>query len=372
MKTQAALLFSPLGKWETVEADLDEPKTGEVLVQMVASGLCHSDDHIVTGDFPPRHLPVCGGHEGSGIVRGVGPGVTDLEVGDHVVTSFIPSCGQCRWCAAGQQHLCDTGRQWGSGAMLDGTYRMHFDGRDVSLNSLVGTFSEWQVVNQRSLVKVSKDLPLDVICLVSCGVPTGWGSATTAASIEPGDVVVVMGCGGIGMNAVQGAAHQGAGHVVAVDIGPLKRETALRLGATHAYDTMVEALEFIRSVTNGQGADVAIACTGVLTGEHIGECFGAVRKAGTVVVTGLGNGQEAIIPVNLSELTLYQKRIQGALYGNASPRKQIPQLLGLYGRGILKLDELITRRYPLDQVNSGYADMHAGKNVRGIIDFGVR
>jgi S-(hydroxymethyl)glutathione dehydrogenase/alcohol dehydrogenase len=289
MKTRAALLFSKLGKWETVEADLDEPKTGEVLVQMVASGLCHSDDHIVTGDFPPRHLPVCGGHEGSGIVQAVGPGVTDLEVGDHVVTSFIPACGQCRWCAAGQQHLCDTGRQWGSGAMLDGTYRMHVDGRDVSLNSLVGTFSEWQVVNQRSLVKVSKDFPLDVICLVSCGVPTGWGSATTAASIEPGDVIVVMGCGGVGMNAVQGAAHKGASHVVAVDIEPLKRETALRLGATHAYDNMTEALEFIWSVTNGQGADVAIACTGVLTGEHIGECFRAVRKAATDPSAGAGD-----------------------------------------------------------------------------------
>lgn len=372
METRAALLYESPGKWETTVVDLDEPKHGEVLVQLAASGLCHSDDHYVTGDTPPSVLPLCGGHEGSGIVRAVGPGVTDLVEGDHVITSFIPSCGTCRWCASGMQHLCDNGMFIAVGTMLDGTYRMHLGGKDVAANASIGTFSEWQVMHERSVVKVSKDLPLDVICLVACGVPTGWGSATSAAGIEPGDVVVVMGCGGIGINAVQGAAHKGAAHVVAVDPAPLKREVSLALGATEVFADIAEATEFVRSITNGQGADSAIVATGVRTGEHIGQAFSAIRKAGTVVVTGLGNYRDATIPVNLIELSMYQKRIQGCLYGNGSPRLQIPTLLNLYQAGALKLDELITHRYTLDQVNAGYADMHAGRNVRGIVDFELK
>ena len=369
MQTKAAILFESPGKWQTVTVDLDEPGPGEVLIQLAASGLCHSDDHYTTGDLTPAVLPLCGGHEGSGVVRAVGAGVTDLAEGDHVVSTFIASCGRCLWCARGMQHLCDNGQHIGRGCMPDGTYRMHHDGRDVATTASSGTFAEWQVMSENSVVKVPKDLPLDVVSLLACGVPTGWGSAVHAAQVAPGDVVVVMGCGGIGINAVQGASHAGASHVVAVDPVDLKREVALRVGATDAFSTMAEATEFVRSVTNGQGAAAAIVTTGVLTGGHIGEAFSAVRKAGTVVVTSLGS--DRAIPVNLVELSMYQKRIQGCLYGNASPREQIPVLVELYRIGALKLDELITRRYPLEQVNEGYADLRAGLNIRGIVDFGL-
>lgn len=371
MQSRAAVLFESPGKWEAVTVEVDEPKAGEVLVQMAAAGLCHSMDHLGTGDIPPAIFPVIGGDEGSGIVRAVGPGVVGLEVGDHVVTSFIPMCGHCRWCASGKQHLCDNGAHMYLGAMPDGTYRNHLDGVDVQANASIGTFSEYQVMSENSLVKVPRDLPLDSLALLACGAPTGWGSSVNAADVQVGDIIVVMGCGGIGIHAVQGAAHRGASVVVAVDPHELKRTTALRVGATHAFAHIAEATEFVRSISNGQGADASIVATGVRTGEHIGEAFAAIRKAGTVVVTGIGPLAAATIPVSLIELTMYQKRIQGCLFGNAGPRVQIPHLVELYRSGRLKLDELISNRYTVDTVNDGFADMHAGKNIRGVIDFGI-
>ena len=369
MRTRAAVLFEQPGEWRVVDVDLDAPGHGEVLVEMVAAGLCHSDDHFAKGDASFAALPLCGGHEGAGVVRELGPGVTELAVGDHVVTSFIPACGRCRPCAEGHQELCDNGRILGSGMQLDGTARMHVDGADVATGASLGTFSEWQVLDQLSCVRIDEDIPLTTAVVVSCGVPTGWGSATRAAGLGPGSVAVVMGCGGIGMNAVQGARYMGAGRIVAVDPQPFKRDTALKLGATDAFEDMATATEFVRSVTNGQGADAAIITVGVITGGHIAEGFGAIRKKGTVVVTAVGNYTEATIPVNLTELSMFEKRIQGVVYGNVSPRVVIPELLGLYRTGALDLDQLITRTYTLDDINQGYADLHAGLNIRGVIAF---
>lgn len=370
-KTKAAVLFESPGKWEITTLNVDDPKEGEVLVQMAVAGLCHSMDHLITGDAPPTVMPVVGGDEGGGIVKAVGPGVTELEVGDHVVTSFVPACGTCRWCATGMQHLCDNGAQIFAGAMLDGTRRLHLDdGTDVSAVAGIGPFSELQVMSTLSAVKVPKDLPLASLVMLACCVPTGWGSSTNAAEIRSGDVVIVMGTGGIGINAVQGAAHKGA-YVVAVDPVEFKRETSLKLGARKAFPHISEAQEFVNSITNGQGADAAVVTTGVRTGAHVGEAFSAIRKGGTVVVTGLGDYREQSIPVDMFELSMFQKRIQGCLYGNGSPRDQIPQLTNLYRTGDLKLDELITTRYSLEQINDGYRDLLNGKNIRGVIDFGI-
>jgi Zn-dependent alcohol dehydrogenase len=215
-------------------------------------------------------------------------------------------------------------------------------------------------------VKVDKDLPLEKACLVGCGVGTGWGSAVNAAEGKPGQTIIIMGIGGIGINAVQGASHVGATHVIAVDPVEFKREMAHTLGATHSFATMDEAAEFARSVTNGQGADSAIVTTGVLKTEHVSQAFSAIRKAGTVVVTGIGKVDEEV-RVPAFELTLYQKRVQGALFGASSPSRDIPWMLQLYQSGQLRLDELITTTYKLEDINQGYADMHAGKNIRGVI-----
>ena len=369
MKTQAAVLFSQPGKWEVTEVALDPPKTDEVLVRIVASGMCHSDDHLVTGDLPTTNLPIAGGHEGAGIVQAVGKAVTSVAPGDHVVLSFIPVCGRCRGCASGQQNLCDSGALMMAGCQLDGTFRMHKDGVDVGQMAMISTFSQYTVVPAISCVKIPDDVPLTTACLIGCGVPTGWGSAVNGAAVSPGDVTIVMGVGGVGINSVQGAKHAGATRIIAVDPAPFKREKALELGATDALETIGEATQLAQELTNGQGADNAIITVGVLTGEHISQAFDAVRKGGTVAVVGMGSVRDRGVPISPFMLTMFQKRLQGVLYGSLSPSKDILRLVSMYQAGQLKLDELVTRTYSLDQVNEGYADMHAGRNIRGVITF---
>jgi len=369
VKTQAAVLYSQPGKWEVTEVDLDEPKANEVLVKMAAAGLCHSDDHLCTGDMPAMCMPLCGGHEGAGVVEAVGPNVTNVAPGDHIVLQFIPGCGRCRWCASGQQNLCDYGAMLLSGRQLDGTFRMHKDGTDIAQMAFVSTFSQYSVVPSISCVKIADDIPLSVACLVGCGVPTGWGSAVNGAEVQPGDVTIVMGIGGIGINSVQGARHAGATRVIAVDPVPFKREMALQLGATDAVADISQAATLAQELTNGQGADNVIVTIGVTRPEHIGDAFNAVRKGGTVAVVGLGPLSDQSIPISPFILTLFQKRLQGVLYGALSPSKDMLRLLNMYQAGQLKLDELVTRTYSLDQINEGYADMHAGRNIRGVITF---
>ena len=367
MKTKTAVIRSTPGEWEIVEVDLEDPRQDELLIKMVASGLCHSDDHLATGDIPFGVYPVAGGHEGAGIVEQVGPNTAGFEVGDHVVMSFLPGCGRCRWCASGMQNLCDLGATLLAGSRPDGSYRMTLDGQPVGQMCGISTFSEYSVVSVDNAVKVADDLPLEKACLVGCSVGTGWGSAVNSAQVYPGHTVIVMGIGGIGINAVQGAAHAGATHVIAVDPVEFKREKAMELGATEAFADIAEADEFAKSVTNGQGADSAIVTIGVTKGEHIAQAFQAIRKAGTVVVTGLGDISEVGIPISPGELTLFQKRLQGSLFGESSPSRDILAMLELYRAGKVRLDELVTNTYTLDTINEGYADMHAGKNLRGVL-----
>lgn len=357
------------GAWEVVDVELDPPKDHEVLVRVAASGLCHSDDHVAKADGIVHHFPFCGGHEGAGVVAEVGPGVRDLEVGDHIVTSFIPGCGRCRFCATGMQNLCETGALLMQGTQLDGTYRMHYGDKDVAQTSLLGMFSEYTVIPEWSCIKLPKHVPLRVAALLGCGVPTGWGSAVNAAQVEPGQVVIVVGIGGIGINAVQGAAHAGATRVIAVDPVAMKRDAAKRFGATDAFAALDEAAEVARSLTNGQGADATILTVGVLTAEQVGEAFDAIRKGGTVVVTAVAPMRIESIPVSPFMLAMFQKRLQGCLYGMMSPSADVPRLLAMYEQGQLKLDELVTRTYTLDEINLGYEDMHAGTNLRGLIEF---
>ena len=243
MKTKAAVLRAVGQPFEITELELDEPKAGEVLIRYVAAGLCHSDEHLRHGDIVPR-FPIVGGHEGAGVIEKVGPGVTRLQPGDHVICSFLPVCGHCRWCSTGKSNLCDMGATILDGMLTDGTYRFHDDeGNDYGGMCMLGTFSERSVISENSAVKVDPDLPLDKVVLIGCGVPTGWGSAVHAAATEPGDTIVIYGIGGIGINSVQGAALAGARNVIAVDPLPNKREAAEELGATHSCETAEEANE---------------------------------------------------------------------------------------------------------------------------------
>lgn len=273
-------------------------------------------------------------------------------------------------CATGHQNLCDLGVNLLVGSRWDDptSFRLHTpDGKNVGQLLGISTFADYTCVSVNSAIKIDDDLPLDKICLLGCGVGTGFGSATNSANVRPGDTVIVMGVGGIGINAVQGAAIAGAQNVIAVDPNTFKQEKARQFGATHAFADIVEADEYAKSVTNGQGADSVIVTVGIVKGEHVAQAFAATRKAGTVVVTGLGKMSDVGVPISLAELTMYQKRLQGSLFGESNPTIDILRQIDMYRAGKLKLDELATTTYKLEDINQGYSDMHAGKNIRGVI-----
>ncbi|MGH3207656.1 MAG: NDMA-dependent alcohol dehydrogenase [Trebonia sp.] len=369
MKTRAAVLWDRNKEWAVEEIELDPPKQGEVLVALVGSGLCHSDEHVVTGDLPTA-LPVIGGHEGAGIVEEVGPGVTGLAPGDRVIFSFVPSCGQCRACTSGMGSLCELGMYAREGRQIsDHTARHHARGLDLGLMCLLGTFAERTVVHQASCVKIEDDLPLDVACLLGCGVITGWGSVAYTGEARVGDVVVVVGIGGIGINAVQGAVALGAEYVVAVDPVAFKRNKALEFGATHAVASNEEAKELVTELTRGRMAQVCVNTMGVGAGDQIGASLGLVGKRGRVVVTNIHPAAETTVTMSALELTTYEKQVRGSLFGSCNPRSDIPRMIELYRSGKLKLEELRTRTYSLDEVNVGYDDMRNGRNLRGVITF---
>src|ERR1700720_2446296 len=366
MKTKAAVVYEPGKRIEIEELDLDGPKDGEVLIRYTHAGLCHSDIHIAHGDLPAR-LPMVLGHEGAGIIEEVGAGVTRVKPGDHVVLSFIPSCGVCRYCATGRQSICDMGATILEGYLPGERFPITGPRGQYGAMCMIGTFSQYGVISQTSAIKVDDDLPLDKAVLVGCGVPTGWGSAVNTAKVSPGDTVAIYGIGGIGINAVQGARYAGAKNVVAIDPLENKREKAMELGATHAFATAEEAQEAITQMTRGQGADSAILTVDLMTAEVVGAGFNAVGKDGIVVLTGLAKLLEPTIQLPGTILTLFRKTGKGSLFGDCNPTTDIPKILGLYQAGDLKLDEIITRTYTLDQVNEGYEDLLAGKNVRGIV-----
>ena len=270
MKTKAAILWEVGKDWSVEEIELDPPKEGEVLVKLAASGMCHSDEHLYTGDLP-FDLPIIGGHEGAGVVEEVGENVSWLKPGDHVVFGFIPSCGRCPSCSTGHQNLCDLGAALGVGRqILDGTARHHAQGKDLGLMCLLGTFSHHTVVNEASCIKIDDDIPLDRACLLGCGVVTGWGSAVYAAEVQPGETVAVVGVGGIGANAIQGAKLAGAKRIIAIDPLENKREKAMEFGATHTAASLDEALPLITDLTWGTMANKVIMTMGVGDGEPAG------------------------------------------------------------------------------------------------------
>jgi S-(hydroxymethyl)glutathione dehydrogenase/alcohol dehydrogenase len=353
-------------EWSVEEIDLDPPRRGEVLVRVVAAGLCHSDDHIVTGDSP-MPTPMIGGHEGAGVVERVGPGVTGLVPGDHVVLAFLPSCGRCVPCSTGHQNLCDLGALIGHGRQADGTSRHHVDGRDLQLMCLVGVFAEFTVVNEASCIRIDPAHSLRTACLVGCGAVTGWGSAVYAAGVRAGETVVVVGVGGVGASAVQGARLAGAETIVAIDPVAFKREQAVRFGAHTAFASMEEAHDPIRQMTRGRMAHKVIMAMGVGRGDLMDQALGLTAKLGRVVVTNIHPYAENQVSMNLSNLTGMEKQVVGSLFGSANPRADIPKLLELDAKGQFDLGGLITRSYPIERVNDGYRDLKAGINVRGIL-----
>jgi S-(hydroxymethyl)glutathione dehydrogenase/alcohol dehydrogenase len=371
VKTKAAILWGLHQPWSVEEIELDPPKAGEVLVKMAASGMCHSDEHLVTGDMmgATPDPPLIGGHEGAGVVMEVGPGVFSLAPGDHVVFGFIPACGRCPSCAQGHSNLCDLGAVVTSGFQVtDGTARHHARGQDLKLGiGGLGTFAHHTVVNEASAIKIDPTLPLDRACLLGCGVVTGWGSAVYAAQVRPGETVAVVGAGGIGANAIQGAKHAGARVVAAIDPVEFKRKKATDFGATHTHASMDEALAALPETTWNRGFDKVIMTIGVGSGDVLGQAFWLAGKRGKIVVTNIHPTAETSIAIPAAFLTFFEKQIIGSLFGSANTRHDIPFLLELFTQGQLDLDGLVTRTYPLEGINDGYEDMRDGKNIRGVL-----
>lgn len=367
MKTRTAIQYAPGEPIRVEEVELDSPKEHEVQVRMVAAGICHSDYHVVTGELP-AYLPMALGHEGAGIIEAVGPGVTNYKVGDHVVLSFMPSCGICPACTSGHANLCDKGAGTGAGPLLDGTFRMHRDGKNVGQFCFVSTFSERTVVPDISLVPIPERYPLNRAVLVGCGVLTGVGSVIHRARVAPGSTVLIVGCGGVGSNIVQGAALAGARMIIAVDIHDFKLEKARELGATHTINSREgNVVKQIRALTEGVGVEYAFDA--IALPETTDQAYKALAKNGTLVLVGLAPATQQTLPIAPLNLVLSQKSVMGVLYGDARPRNDIPVMLSMYETGKLKLDELVTRTYTLDQINEAYADMINGKIIRGIIEF---
>ena len=372
MKTKAAILRARNTPWSVEEIELDPPKAGEVLVKIIASGMCHSDEHLVTGDLAGAtpEPPLIGGHEGAGVVLEVGAGVFSLVPGDHVVFGFVPACGRCPSCASGHSNLCDMGAITATGLQLsDGTARHHdASGADLALGiGALGTFAHHTVVHEASCIKIEKDLPLDRACLLGCGVVTGWGSAVYAADVQPGDRVAVVGVGGIGANAVQGARLAGASVIAAIDPVEFKREKAMEFGATHTHASIQDALAALPDTTWNRGFDKVIMTCGVGNGDVLGEAFWLGGKRSKIVVTNIHPTGEASIAIPAVFLTVFEKQLIGSLFGSGNPRKDIPFLLELYTQGQLDLDGLVTKTYTLDGINEGYDDMNSGNNIRGVM-----
>lgn len=366
MQIQAALLLGAHQPFIVEELTLDDPHDGEVLVKIAASGVCHSDYHMVTG-ATQHPMPVVPGHEGAGVVYAVGNGVTRVKVGDHVTLNWAPDCGHCFYCLRGKPNLCETyvGPIW-AGAMLDGTTRLRWKDQTVYHFSGLASFAEYAVVPQESCIPIRKDVPLEVAALVGCAVATGVGAAMYTAEVKPGESVVVFGCGGVGLNILQGAWLCGAEKIIAVDTNPAKMEIARQFGATHTVLADQNPIEFIKELTGGRGAEHAFEAVGVPAIQE--QALQAIRPGGTLTLAGLSAmGSGTNLPGAI--ITRQEKVIKGSYYGTVNASRDFPLMLDLYMAGKLKLDELITQRYPLNEINQAYQAMLSGSVARGVVVF---
>ena len=375
MRMKAAVLYEAQQPLVIEEIELDPPKTGEVMVKMVASGVCHSDVHYYTGDMP-REKPIILGHEGAGIVAEVGPGVISVKPGDHVVLTFLPSCGKCRWCHTGHPYMCDLGAKLRTGKMLDDTRRLRraSDGLEINNLLLVSTYAEYTVTPEDSVLKVEEHLPLERICLLGCGFTTGFGAATNAIHIRPGETVTIVGCGGLGLSAIQGAKASGAGKIIAVDVHEEKLTMARKFGATHAIQNRHDADEVVKEImeiTWGVGTDYSMEFVGYdQTDETIDIAFRGIRKGGTMLMVGVAKEAQKTFPITPADLTHWQKTIQGVLFGDAQFRSDIPRYISLYEQGQIDLDGMVTKEIELGDINEAFQNVIAGNKVaRQVIRF---
>jgi len=357
-------LDQPLTIRDDVEAEA--PHAGEMRVRVAACGVCRSDLSVQDGTAP-MPMPIVLGHEASAIVEEVGEGVDGFAPGDHVVVSWVPQCGTCFFCLRGQPHLCQAGDAvLFTGGLLDGSPRLRVDGAPLFQMCGTGTYAEETVIPAWSAVKIPDDVPLDVAALLGCAVLTGVGAALNTASIRPGDAVAVVGCGGVGLNIIQGARIAGAETIVAVDVNPTKLATAEAFGATHTVDaTSADPANAMRDLTGQRGADVAFEALGL--GRTIEQTVEMTRRGGQAVLVGIPRLDVMLTLPAMLGFVLQERTIKGCWYGSSDIRRDVPHLIELYREGQLKLDELVSRRIDLSEVNVALETMKAGDGTRSVI-----
>ncbi len=359
---KAAVLYEANAPLVIEDLDLEAPRAGEVAVSMAASGLCASDHHVMTGTAV-LPMPVVLGHEGSAVVEEVGPGVTSVRPGDRCILSFVSDCGRCRECRSGHPQLCATNLATGP-TLYDGTTRLSLGGRPVYQMSKIGVFAERAVVPEQACFAVDERVPMEVAALIGCCVTTGVGAVINIPAARPGATVAVFGCGGVGLSAVQGARLMGASRIVAVDIYDHKLEFAYRFGATDVVNSRgADPVEEIRRLTGG-GAELAFDTFG--SAQTTSAAVGCLRANGTAVLVGLAPVGDSA-PIDMVDLVRAQKTLVGSYYGSASPHRTFARLVDWYLAGRLSVDELITRRYRLDEVNEGFEALARGEDGRGVI-----
>lgn len=351
----------------TVETlQVKEPGPGEVMVKLVACGVCHSDLSAANGTIQMA-LPLVLGHEGAGHIVAVGSGVNEFKAGDPVLSSFVSMCGRCRYCATGRPQLCDQPAR-AALAAPGATPRFQSDtGEGFNVFAACGVMAEYATLSTDSVVKIDKDMPLDKACLVSCGVMTGVGAALNTAQVQAGSICVVFGCGGVGLSAIQGCRIAGASMIVAVDTSDLKLQMARDFGATHTVNarSVEDVVKAVMKLTAG-GADYAIECVGV--GAVVAQAVNVLAKGGMAVTVGVSAATDNA-PVRTLAMTAMERTLKGSYFGSARPREDFPRLIRMYRSGQLKLDELITRTYTVDEAPQAFADLAEGRNARGVILF---
>ncbi len=350
------------------DLDLAPPQAGEVRVTMGASGVCHSDRSVQDGTLLGA-FPIVLGHEGAGVVEELGPGVEGLAVGDHVAVSWVPQCGACFFCRRGQGHLCEAGKvALATGGLLDGTTRFSLDGAPVRQLACAGTFSQASVIPAIALVRIPDDIPFTVAALLGCGVLTGVGAALHTATVAAGDTVAVVGCGGVGLNVIQGARIAGADRIIAVDTVAAKLAMARRFGATDAVDASVgDPVSGVMALTAQRGADVAFEVIGLRS--TIDQTITMTRRGGQAVLVGVPRMDVAVEVPAFFGLVLASKTVRGCWYGSSNVGRDVPALLEHYRQGRLMLDELVSRTIPLDGVNDAFAAMESGEVARSVIEY---
>ena len=351
---------------EIVEADLEDPGFGEVRVKMAAAGLCHSDLSVINGDRP-RDMPVALGHEASGIIEAVGPGVNRFAAGDHVVLVFVPSCGHCIPCASGRPALCEPGAAAaGKGTLLGGERRLRYKGAPINHHIGVSAFSTHAVVSENSCIKIDKSVPLDRAALLGCAVLTGVGAVLNSGELQMGQSCAIVGLGGVGLAGLLGAVAAGAETIVAVDMAEHKRALALELGATHAIDPTTDgAVAEVKALTNG-GVDLAVELAGAAPALKF--AYEITRRGGTTVTGGLPN-PKAEFTIPAVSLTVGEQTLKGSYVGSCVPVRDIPRFAAMMQAGKLPIEKLMTHRITLDEINEGFERLATGEAIRQVVVF---